>query len=229
MGAGRCLAARARGVFNVPMPVPSQPEVVVRRSARRRKTVSAHWSEDTVVLSVPQSATRREIEHWTRELVPRVVERRRREAAAGADRRSDDRLLQRALALSRRHLDGRARPSDVRWSDRQNTRWGSATPATGVIRISAQLQDAPAWVLDFVLLHELAHLLEADHSPRFRALEARYPLAEKAQAFLDGAAWGRRAGPAAEGQCGSSPSRGSSPSGPSGPGPLSAPEPPGSS
>lgn len=194
-------------MFNGPMPVPSQPEVVVRRSARRRRTVSAHWSEDTVVLSVPQSATRREIEHWTRELVPRVVERRRREAAKGADRRSDDRLLQRAQELSRRHLDGRARPADVRWSVRQTTRWGSATPATGVIRISAQLQEAPEWVLDFVLVHELAHLLEADHSPRFRELEARYPLAGKAQAFLDGAAWAHRsAGRAPEDQRGASPS-----------------------
>ena len=91
-----------------------------------------------------------------------------------------------------RSLDGRARPSDVRWSGRQHTRWGSATPATGVIRISAQLQQAPEWVLDFVLVHELAHLLEADHSPRFRELEARYPLAEKARAFLDGAAWAHR-------------------------------------
>ncbi|MEX5269110.1 M48 family metallopeptidase [Kocuria sp. CPCC 205290] len=189
------------------MPVPSQPEVVVRRSARRRRTVSAHWSEDTVVLSVPQSATRREIEHWTRELVPRVVERRRREAARGADRRSDDSLLRRAQELSRRHLDGRARPSDVRWSARQSARWGSATPATGVIRISAQLQEAPEWVLDFVLVHELAHLLEADHSPRFRELEARYPLAGKAQAFLDGAAWAHRnAGRAPEDQRGASPS-----------------------
>lgn len=196
------------------MPVPSQPEVVVRRSARRRKTVSAHWSEDTVVLSVPQSATRREIEHWTRELVPRVVERRRREAAKGADRRSEDRLLRRAQELSRRHLDGRARPSDVRWSARQHTRWGSATPATGVIRISAQLQDAPEWVLDFVLVHELAHLLEADHSPRFRELEARYPDAGRARAFLEGAAWAHRdGGRAAEGQREPSPSCGSSPSG----------------
>jgi predicted metal-dependent hydrolase len=194
-------------VFNDPMPVPSQPEVVVRRSARRRRTVSAHWSEDAVVLSVPQSATRREIEHWTRELVPRVVERRRREAARGAERRSDDNLLQRAQELSRRHLDGRARPSDVRWSARQTTRWGSATPATGVIRISAQLQEAPEWVLDFVLVHELAHLLEADHSPRFRELEARYPLAGKAQAFLDGVAWAHRtAGRAPEDQRGASPS-----------------------
>jgi predicted metal-dependent hydrolase len=174
------------------MPVPSQPEVVVRRSARRRKTVSAHWSEDTVVLSVPQSATRREIDHWTRELVPRVVERRRREAARGAARRSDDRLLERARELSRRHLEGRAEPSDVRWSARQNSRWGSATPATGVVRISAHLQDAPDWVLDFVLVHELAHLLEADHSPRFRELERRYPHAERARAFLDGAAWAHR-------------------------------------
>ncbi|MFI7483330.1 M48 family metallopeptidase [Kocuria sp. M1R5S2] len=188
------------------MPVPTQPEVVVRRSARRRKTVSAHWSEDTVVLSVPQAATRREIEHWTRELVPRVVERRRREALRGAERRSEDRLLHRARELSRRHLEGRAEPSDVRWSERQNTRWGSATPATGVIRISAQLQDAPDWVLDFVLVHELAHLLEADHSPRFRELEARYPLAGRAQAFLDGVAWARRSEPASEGQRDASPS-----------------------
>lgn len=194
-------------MFNDPMPVPSQPEVVVRRSARRHRTVSAHWSEDTVVLSVPQSATRREIEHWTRELVPRVVERRRREAARGAERRSDDSLRQRAQELSRRHLDGRARPTDVRWSARQTTRWGSATPATGVIRISAQLQEAPEWVLDFVLVHELAHLLEADHSPRFRELEARYPLAGRAQAFLDGAAWAHRgAGRAPGDQRGASPS-----------------------
>ncbi len=176
------------------MPTPSEPEVVVRRSARRRKTVSAHWSEDTVVLSVPQAATRRQIEHWTRELVPRVVERRRREAARGAARRAEDRLLERAQELSRRHLEGRARPSDVRWSARQQARWGSATPATGVIRLSAQLQEAPEWVLDFVLVHELAHLLEADHSPRFRALEARYPHAERARAFLDGAAWAHRQG-----------------------------------
>ncbi|MEX5294234.1 M48 family metallopeptidase [Kocuria sp. CPCC 205268] len=198
------------------MPVPSQPEVVVRRSARRRKTVSAHWSEDTVVLSVPQAATRREIEHWTRELVPRVVERRRREAARGAERRSDDRLLRRAQELSRRHLDGRARPSDVRWSGRQQSRWGSATPATGVIRISAQLQDAPDWVLDFVLVHELAHLLEADHSPRFRELEARYPLAERARAFLDGAAWAHRHAAGAD-QREPSPSCGSPSSGRPGP------------
>ena len=51
--------------------------------------------------AVPQTATRREIEHWTRELVPRVVERRRRETAKGADRRSDDHLLRRARELSR--------------------------------------------------------------------------------------------------------------------------------
>lgn len=194
------------------MPVPSQPEVVVRRSARRRKTVSAHWSEDTVVLSVPQSATRREVERWTRELVPRVVERRRQEVARGALRRSDEHLLERARELSRRHLGGRARPSGVRWSGRQHARWGSATPATGLIRVSAQLQEAPEWVLDYVLVHELAHLIEAEHNRRFRELEARYPLAERARAFLDGAAWAQRHRPAPAGAEQGEDQRGASPS-----------------
>ena len=125
MGAGRRFAARARGVFNGPMPVPSQPEVVVRRSARRRKTVSAHWSEDTVVLSVPQTATRREIEHWTRELVPRVVERRRREAAKGADIvlhltewaefRSMDPAVLGEVVAERRIVDGRNALDPAAW------------------------------------------------------------------------------------------------------------------
>jgi predicted metal-dependent hydrolase len=47
----------------------------------------------------------------------------------------------------------------------------------------------PGWVVDYVLLHELAHLVEASHGPEFWALLAPYPDLARARAFLDGVAW----------------------------------------
>ena len=38
----------------------------------------------------------------------------------------------------------------------------------------------PSWVVDYVLVHELAHLLASGHGPQFQALVARYPHAERA-------------------------------------------------
>lgn len=165
------------------------PEVQVQRSARRKKTVSAHWSGGTVVLQVPARMSAREVTRWQRELVPKLVAKRDRARSAQAHKSTDTHLQDRALELSRRHLGGAAQPTSITWSARQNTRWGSATPATGAIRISNRLQSAPAWVLDAVIFHELCHLLEANHGPAFRNLEQRGPRMAEAQAFLDGAAW----------------------------------------
>ena len=68
----------------------------------------------------------------------------------------------------------------------QQHRWGSCTPSTGTIRLSHRLQTLPGWVVDYVLLHELAHLVEASHSTRFWGLVASYPKAEQAKGFLQG-------------------------------------------
>jgi predicted metal-dependent hydrolase len=100
--------------------------------------------------------------------------------------------MKRALELSRRWLDGRAVPVSVRWSTDQNSRWGSCTPGDGTIRLSARLRPFPTWVVDYVLVHELAHLLVADHGPAFQALMARYPKAERARGFLEGVLAGPR-------------------------------------
>ena len=72
------------------------------------------------------------------------------------------------------YLDG-VEPASIRWATNQTKRWGSCTLATREIRISSRLRVAPPWVLDAVIVHELAHLLEPGHSPRFRELESRYP------------------------------------------------------
>jgi hypothetical protein len=111
-------------------------------------------------------------------------------------RPSDTALARRAARLSERHLDGRAQPVSVRWVGNMRSRWGSATPADRTIRLSDRLQSMPEWVVDYVLVHELAHLLVADHSPRFWALVARYPRAELARGYLLGVAAGDPAGDA---------------------------------
>ncbi|HKX15028.1 MAG TPA: M48 family metallopeptidase, partial [Propionibacteriaceae bacterium] len=77
-------------------------------------------------------------------------------------------------------------PTGVFWVTNQQHRWASCTPSTGLIRLSHRLQPMPTWVVDYVLLHELAHLVEPTHSDRFWRLVRRYPVAEKAKGFLEG-------------------------------------------
>jgi predicted metal-dependent hydrolase len=77
-------------------------------------------------------------------------------------------------------------PTSVRWVPTMRTRWASCTPADATIRISERLRDVPAWVLDYVLVHELTHLLESGHDERFWAWVHRYPRSERAMGYLEG-------------------------------------------
>ena len=166
-----------------PGPDPDRPAVEVRRSARRRRTVSAYRSEDgTVVVLLPARMSRAEEQEWVQVMLARLQRSERRRRPSDAD------LMKRAAQLSERYLEGLARPATVRWVANQEQRWGSCTPADGSIRLSARLKGMPAWVVDYVLLHELAHLLEAGHTPTFWRLVERYPRAERARGFLEGVA-----------------------------------------
>jgi predicted metal-dependent hydrolase len=98
---------------------------------------------------------------------------------------SDRDLARRAQWLADRYLDG-VRPQSIRWVGNQQRRWGSCTSRSGEIRISDRLRHVPAWVLDAVLVHELAHLVEPTHSPHFRRLAGRFPRMEEADTFLAG-------------------------------------------
>ncbi len=156
--------------------------VEVRRSARRRRTVSAYRDGDRTVVLIPQRMSRAEERRWVAEMVARLEEKERRA------RPSDEDLMARARELSRRYLDARAAPTSVRWVANQASRWGSCTPVDGTIRLSARLQGMPPWVVDYVLVHELAHLLVPGHGPAFWSLVGAYPRAERARGFLEGVA-----------------------------------------
>lgn len=131
---------------------------------------------------VPARLSVAEERRWVALMLERLDRQERRR------RPSDQALAARAGQLSDLYLAGRARPTGVRWVDNQGTRWGSCTPSTGAIRLSSRLRGMPGWVVDYVLLHELAHLLVAGHGPPFWALLAGYPRTERARGYLEGVA-----------------------------------------
>ena len=159
-----------------------QPIVEVRRSRKRRRTVAAYREDDRVVVMIPARLSAKE----EREGVATMLERLERSEAR---RRPDDaRLKRRAAELSNRYLGGLAEPDTVRWVDNQNSRWGSCTPSDRSIRLTRRLEGMPSWVIDYVLVHELAHLIEPGHTAAFWAWVDRYPKAERAKGFLEGVA-----------------------------------------
>jgi hypothetical protein len=155
------------------------PHVEVRVSNRRKKTAGAHWEGDRIVVVVPTHLRGTERDLMVESLSRRLFLHRPNVHA------SDEVLERRAAALGARYFDGLT-PASIRWSTTQNKRWGSCTLQTREIRISERLRVAPEWVLDAVIVHELAHLLEPNHSPRFRQLESRYPRRKEADLFLEG-------------------------------------------
>ena len=159
------------------------PHVDVRVSTRRKKTAGAHWEGDRIVVVVPAHLRGAQRDEMV-DVLSRRLARHRPHLHP-----SDEQLEQRAVVLGRRHLDGVV-PASIRWSATQVKRWGSCTLQTREIRISERLRVVPEWVLDAVIHHELAHLFEPNHTPRFRELEHRYPRQQEAEAFLEGYALG---------------------------------------
>jgi predicted metal-dependent hydrolase len=157
--------------------------VEVVYSRRRRKTVQAAVVDGVIRVQAPAGIDADELDRLIEDLVGRLE---RRYQAASVD------LDERAAALARRY--DLPRPTQVTWAE-QRARWGSCTPSTGHVRISTRLAAWPPWVLDYVLVHELAHLVHADHSPAFQALVDRYPKAERARGFLIAQSYADAGGP----------------------------------
>jgi len=151
-------------------------EIIVIRSARRRKTVSATLKGNTLEVRVPADLPEAQVRTF--------VERFRRDALRRRAQGSDSALESRAKRLNRSFFGGTLRWESIRFVENQHKRFGSCSPATGRIRISSRLQGAPAFVLDYVLMHELAHLVQPNHSKTFWELVYRFPLAERARGYL---------------------------------------------
>jgi|GEM_PF-715497 len=157
-------------------------------STRRRKTVSAGMRDGMIQLSVPMTMKDAEIISSARNLIAKIKARQRQSQRF----QTNPELYGRAVHLARVWLNGEVHPNSVVWSDRQTSLWGSCTSTSKEIRISTRLQGMPQWVIDGVLIHELAHLKHGDHSQEFHDFTRRYPRMVEADAFLDGVSFAEK-------------------------------------
>jgi predicted metal-dependent hydrolase len=148
-------------------------EIELVRGTRRRKYVEAVLVGDRLRVSFPRWMSLAEAQASADELAERI---RRRVDPSFID------IATRARRLARQY--GLPRPDTVRWVDNMQQRWGSCTPDDRAVRVSSRLAAYPAWVLDYVLVHEIAHLSVPHHGPEHDALVGRFPYAERARGFL---------------------------------------------
>lgn len=151
----------------------SRYPVEVIRSDRRIKTVSARIVEGVIRVRIPSWMSSAEEDRFVTDIVERIEVQRR---SNGIDLEGRARVLAKKFDLPL--------PASIRWSKTQRQRWGSCSTHSGHIRISDRLVDVPPWVLDHVIVHELAHLVVPNHSAAFDALVQRNPLAERAIGYL---------------------------------------------
>ncbi|OUO31852.1 SprT family zinc-dependent metalloprotease [Olsenella sp. An293] len=195
MNAGRTYTLQAGSI-----PVEVERKRVRRLNLRVRADGSAHLS---VPWRCPLAEAQRfldEHETWLREHVARRTERDAEpcdgliplwgELAALPTGSSPDELYRAELAARLPEVAARMEAAlDVRASGWQlrdmKTRWGSCTPRTGRIRVNVRLAAFPPTCLDYVVAHELTHLLEPSHDARFHELLSRaYPDEAAARAIL---------------------------------------------
>ncbi|MCL4508110.1 MAG: M48 family metallopeptidase [Chloroflexi bacterium] len=152
-------------------------EIRVIRSEKRHSTVSARLEHHVLVVRIPAACT-------TTEEALYVDRMRARFEQCQLSAQGDLDLQKRAAELNTALFGGTLPPFTIRYVDNQRWRWGSCTPATGEIRLARELIELPRWVADYVVVHELAHLLQPTHNRQFWKLASRYELAERARGYL---------------------------------------------
>jgi hypothetical protein len=153
------------------------PPVRILATRRRRRTVAARLRSGVLEIMVPDSMPVAERRRWA-EVMRERLERRMRLSAP-----TDERLEQRARALNAQLFNGRLRWRSIGFSE-MASQWASCAYVTGEIRVAARAKGLPDWVLDYLLVHEMAHLEHSDHGPGFWELVNRYRLTERARGYL---------------------------------------------
>ena len=154
-------------------------DVRIIRSERRQRTISARMEAGVLVVRLPVGLTAEQEQEWVERMRQRVLGKQRTH-----ELNADGALRQRASELNNTYFGGALRIVDIRYVSNQDSRWGSCTTNQGTIRLSDRLATVPAWVRDYVIIHELAHLVRPDHSPAFWKLVQRYKLTERARGYL---------------------------------------------
>jgi len=154
-------------------------EIKVIRSDKRRKTISARIQKNIMFVYAPKTISDAElnkvIDNFTRRFQRRKLKR-------GLDETHD--LKPAFKQLNSIYFNNSLNVESIEYTANQDRIFGSCNSKTGKIRISHRLAQMPLWVRDYVIIHEMAHLVESNHSKAFWDIVYRYKLAERAIGYL---------------------------------------------
>jgi len=153
--------------------------IEVIRSHKRKKTVQAKVVDDKLLIYLPAGLSKTRESELIEKMREKVEKKRLKRELNG-----DDYLNMRFNEFNKKYFNGKLQIASIKFVTNQNTCNGSCTPAKGTIRISHRLADMPKWVLDYLIMHEMAHLLYPDHSKRFWDKVNEYRYTERARGFL---------------------------------------------
>ncbi len=154
-------------------------EIKVIRSPDRKKTIQAKMVGETLIIYLP-AGLHREEEGNLIEKMKQKIEKKRQKSLAN----KDDYLKRRFNDFNIMYFGGKLKVNSIEFVSNQRWVRGSCTPSKGTIRISHKLLEMPKWVLDYVIMHEMSHLLYPNHSKAFWNKVGEFKYAERARGFL---------------------------------------------
>lgn len=153
--------------------------IKILRSKKRRRTVSARVVRDILIVRAPESIPESRLQKVIAEFKARIERKQLRE-----ELNKRENLAQRAKEFNFRYFESKLNISSIEYVTDQHSKFGCCNYRTGCIRISHRISAMPQWVRDYVIIHELAHLVIPDHSQAFWDIVNRYKLAERARGYL---------------------------------------------
>jgi len=154
-------------------------EVKIIRSSKRMRTVSARMVNDLLVVHAPAALSRERLQKIVSDFKLRFERKKLKEEL---DRKQD--LVDIAARLNAKYFENRLKINSIEYVTDQNSKFGCCNYRDATIRISHKIGFMPHWVRDYVVIHEMAHLLEPNHSSAFWKIVRRYKLSERARGYL---------------------------------------------
>ena len=164
-------------------------EVKIIRSPRRRRSVSARLVNDLLLINAPLMLPQERLDKIVSDFKFKFA---RKKLKTELDKEKN--LSDLANALNERYFDNKLKIESIEYATNQNSRFGCCNYRTAKIRISHKIGLMPKWVRKYVLIHEMAHLIEPNHSRAFWDIVCRYKLTERARGYLMAASIGIKEG-----------------------------------
>jgi len=155
------------------------PQVIIIRSRRRKKTIQTKSGDGKLWIYLPAGMHPKDEQKW----IDRMMKRNERWEQKKTIKQSDKWLVQRAEELNKKFFNG-VLDFSICFVTNQHSRFGSCTSLDKSIRISDRVKTMPSWVQDYIIIHELAHLIYPDHSKKFWDTVNQYKYAERAKGYL---------------------------------------------